>query len=397
MSVTRREFLSGAAGVALSTVIKPSFAQGQAIRIGVPTGITGNWSALGAQIQRGCRLYAKTVNAKGGIDGRPIEFVFEDTQGDPATCVRKTTELVESRGIKLITGLISSPESLAIMPRLSGWDALYLAPISGAGPITAGSFVPNAFRTCSSGPMRARAISLWLSSSPKTRFFTIAQDYAWGKSSLSTFEKLIVDLKKEPVGNVLTPLGTKDYSSYIARIREAKPDVLYVAMSGDDATAFLKQAGQYRLNERMQIVTEVLDLLNTKPLGDSGIGLYGISQYNYAYNTPANVEFVKLFKAEYNDIPDTWEGEMWQCMDYLAQAIRRAKSTDTAAVRTALEGLEIESVKGKVKMRACDHQGEQPVFMARLEKDPAIAYPTPKIIETYQSDAVIPACRKDTF
>jgi branched-chain amino acid transport system substrate-binding protein len=118
---------------------------------------------------------------------------------------------------------------------------------------------------------------------------------------------------------------------------------------------------------------------------------------NYSYNTPANAEFVKLFNAEYNDISDTWEGEMWQCMDFLAQAIRRTKSTDTAAVRTALEALEIESVKGKVKMRACDHQGEQPVFMARLEKDPPIAYPTPKIIETYQSDAVIPACRRDTF
>jgi len=397
MPVNRRSFLSGAAGLALPAIIKPASAQSDVIRIGVPTGITGNWSALGAQIQRSCRLFAKTVNAKGGIDGRQIEFLYEDTQGDPAACVRKTTELVESRGVKLITGLISSPESLAIMPRLGAWNALYLAPISGAGALTAASFVPNAFRPCTSGPMRARAISLWLANTPHRRFFTIAQDYAWGKNSLSTFEKLITDLKKETVGNVLTPLGAKDYSSYIARIREARPDVLYVAMSGDDATAFLKQAGQYRLSERMQIVTEVLDLLNTKPLGDAGLGLHGVSQYNYAYNTPSNAEFVRLFKAEYKDIPDTWEGEMWQTLEFLAQGIRRAKSVDANALRTALEGLDVESVKGKVKMRACDHQAEQPVFMARLEKDPSLPYPTPKIIATYQADAVMPACRKDTY
>jgi branched-chain amino acid transport system substrate-binding protein len=397
MPVNRRSFLSGAAGIALPAIIRPASAQADVIRIGVPTGITGNWSALGAQIQRSCRLYAKTVNAKGGIDGRPVEFVYEDTQGDPAACVRKTTELVESRGVKLITGVISSPESLAIMPRLGAWNALYLAPISGAGALTSTGFVPNAFRTCTSGPMRARAVSLWLAKSPKQRFFTIAQDYAWGKNSLATFEKLITDLKKETVGNVLTPLGAKDYSSYIARIREARPDVLYVAMSGDDATAFLKQAGQYRLSERMQIVTEVLDLLNTKPLGDAGLGLHGISQYNYAYASPANAEFVRLFRAEYQDIPDTWEGEMWQTLEFLAQGIRRAKSTDTNAVRTALETAELDSVKGKVKMRACDHQAEQPVFMARLEKDPSVPYPTAKIIETYQSDAVIPGCRKDTY
>ncbi|MBN9472511.1 MAG: ABC transporter substrate-binding protein [Burkholderiales bacterium] len=402
MSISRRTFLTGSAGMVAGaaslgfpSIIKSAYAQSDAIRVGVPTGITGNWSALGAQIQRTCRLFEKITNAKGGISGRPIQFIYEDTQGDPAACVRKTTELVEKRGVSLITGIISSGESLAVMPRLGEWNALYLASIAGVGSLTSTHFVPNAFRTCTSGPMRARTIAEWLAKSPKRKFFTIAQDYAWGKNSLATFEKLITDLKKETVGNVLTPLGTKDYSSYISRIREARPDVLYVAMSGDDATAFLKQAGQYRLSDRMQIVTEVLDLLNTKPLGNAGIGLHGISQYNYAYDTPANVEFVRAFRAEYNDIPDTWDGEAWQCLEFLAHGIRVAKSSDASAVRAALEGAEIDSVKGRVKMRACDHQAEQPVFVARLDKDPNVPYPTAKIIATYQSDAVIPGCRKD--
>jgi branched-chain amino acid transport system substrate-binding protein len=387
----------GAAGAGIASTFQQSWAQTEVIRIGVPTGITGNWSALGAQIQRACKLFAKSTNVKGGIDGRQVEFIFEDTQGDPAACVRKTSELIEGRGVKLITGIVSSGESLAIMPKLGGWNALYVATISGVGSLTGSQFVPNAFRTCSSGPMRARAISLWLSKSPKTKFFTVAQDYAWGKSSLATFEQLIGGLGKQSVGNVLTPLGTKDYSSYIARIREARPEVLYVAMSGDDATAFLKQAGQYRLADRMQIVTEVLDLLNTRPLGDAGVGLHGISQYNYAYASPQNAEFVRLFKAEYNDIPDTWEGEAWQGLSMLAEAIRRAKSVEPQAIRSALEDLEMETVKGKVKMRACDHQAEQSVFIARLEKTSDVAYPVPKIIETFAADTVVPACRKDAF
>lgn len=397
MSINRRSFLVGAAGVGLASIVRPAASQPDAIRIGVPTGITGNWSALGAQVQRACKLFEKTTNAKGGIDGRPVQFFYEDTQGDPAACVRKTSELVEGRGIKLITGIISSGESLAIMPRLNDWNALYVATISGVGSLTSTNFVPNAFRTCTSGPMRARAISIWLAKSPKKKFFTIAQDYAWGKSSLSTFEGLITQLNKESVGNVLTPLGTKDYSSYITRIRGANPEVLYVAMSGDDATAFLKQAGQYRLSDRMQIVTEVLDLLNTRPLGDAGIGLNGVSQYNYAINSPANAEFVQLFKAQYNDIPDTWEGETWQGLNFLAEAIRRAKSVDPIAVRSALNDLEMETVKGKVKLRACDHQAEQSVFVGRLEKSVDVAYPTPKIIETISANSVVPGCRRDTY
>jgi branched-chain amino acid transport system substrate-binding protein len=401
MSVTRRSFLTNAAmisaGAMLPSLANPAKAQTNAIRIGVPTGITGNWAALGSQIQRACRLYAKTINAKGGIDGRPIEFVYEDTQGDPAACMRKTTELVERGGVNLITGIISSPESLAVMPRLNDWNAVYLASISGVGSLTAANFVPNVFRSCTSGPMRARTIAQWFADSPKKRFFSIAQDYAWGKSSVATFEKLLTDLKKEPVGQVLSPLGTKDYSSYIARIRETNPEVLYIAMSGDDATAFLKQAAQYRLADRMQLVTEVLDVLNIKPLADASIGLYGVSQYNFAHDAPGNAEFVRLFKAEYNDIPDTYEGEQWQALEFLAEAIRRAKSTDTAAVRGALEGMEIDSVKGRVKMRACDHQAEQQVFVAQVGKTEGVPYPVPKIIKAYPAEAVVPGCRKDSY
>lgn len=397
MPITRRGFLAGAASVGVASIVRPAMAQENAIRIGIPTGITGNWSALGAQIQRACRLFAKTVNANGGIEGREVQFLFEDTQGDPAACVRKVTELVEGKRVNLITGIVSSGESLAIMPRLDSWNALYLATISGVGSLTSTHFVPNAFRTCSSGPMRARAISLWLAKATQTRFFTVAQDYAWGKSSLSTFEQLIKNLNKQPVGNVLTPLGTKDYSSYITRIREANPEVLYVAMSGDDATAFLKQAAQYRLADRMMIVTEVLDLLNTRPLGNAGVGLQGVSQYNYAINTPLNKEFVRLFMDEYKDIPDTWEGEAWQGLQFLAEAIRRAKSTETAAVRNALEDLQMESVKGTVKLRACDHQAEQPVYIGRLEKGTLVDYPTPAIIETFDAKSVVPACRQETY
>jgi branched-chain amino acid transport system substrate-binding protein len=398
MSITRRSLISNAALFAGAAVLSmPAKAESNVIRIGVPTGITGNWAALGLQVQRSSRLFAKTRNARGGVLGRSIEFAFEDTQGDPATCVRKTTELVESGGVNLICGIISSGETLALLPRLNDLKALNVASISGAGSITADKLVPNGFRACTSGPMRARAIALWLKDSPKKRYFSIAQDYAWGKNSVATFEKLVADLNKESVGHVLSPLQTKDYSSYIARIREANPEVLYIAMSGEDATAFLKQAAQYRLSDHMLMVTEVLDLLNVKPLGDAALGLHGVTQYNFAIEAPANTEFVKLFKAEYNDIPDTYEGEQWQALEFLTEAIRRANSTDTEAVRKALEGLEIDSVKGRVTMRASDHQAEQPVFIGRMEKDESVAYPVPKIIKTYSADAVMPGCRKDTF
>ncbi len=133
----RRNFLGAslAAGAASAGpwFIRDLRAQSNVIRIGVPTAITGTWAALGAQVIRTCRLWAKDVNAKGGIDGRQVEFVFEDTQGTPANCIRKAEEMVQKGRINILLGLMASSEALAVLPKLAEWNALFISSINGAG------------------------------------------------------------------------------------------------------------------------------------------------------------------------------------------------------------------------------------------------------------------------
>jgi branched-chain amino acid transport system substrate-binding protein len=389
--------VSAAAGIASPALLKTTYAQASAFRIGVPTAITGNWALQAVQIQRTCRLYAKYINSRGGIDGRQVNFSFEDTQGDPATCVRKAREMVERQGINILTGVIASSEALALLPNLENWNAIYISSVNGAGSITADHFVRNGFRSNTSAPMGARAIALWLEDSPKKKVFSIGQDYAMGRSSVSTFEKLVADMGKVNLGSLFSPLGTKDYSSYIARIRDANPEILYIGMSGDDATAFLKQAGQYRLAERVEMVISSLDIDDIKPIGNAAVGLLGITRYSFTYDSPKNSEFVRLFQTEYADVPDTYDGEQWQVFELLHAAVSKAKSTDTAALIGALEGLEIESIKGPIKMRACDHQADQQVFVARVGRHGGASYPVPEIIKAYPAENVTPGCRKEKF
>src|SRR4051794_35037341 len=169
--MNRRLLLKQAAALAtmlpMPALVGRTNAQSATLKIGVPTAITGSWALQADQVQKACKLYAKQINAQGGIDGRKIEFRFEDTQGDPATCVRKVREMVERDGIKIIVGVINSSEALAIMPNLKNWDTLYISSINGAGSITAANFVQNAFRSNTSAPMGSRVIALWLANSPK--------------------------------------------------------------------------------------------------------------------------------------------------------------------------------------------------------------------------------------
>src|SRR6516225_336008 len=106
-TITRRRALAGALGASALTAA-PAFPRrataATPIKIGIPTVITGGYALLGSQVMRTCKLVKKMTDAKGGLIGQPVEFVYQDTQGDPATCVRKCQELVERDNCHILTG-----------------------------------------------------------------------------------------------------------------------------------------------------------------------------------------------------------------------------------------------------------------------------------------------------
>src|SRR5437762_4125587 len=245
----RRDFLkiSAAGGVGMSLVTAPRrmWAQGP-IKIGMPAALSGGNSQYGIQAKRAADLFAKDIKAK-GILGRPVEFVFEDTGGDPATAVRKAQKLVEKDGVKFLTGVVLSSEALAISAKCPEWKVIFMSTINGAGALTAKSWNRYFFRVNTSGPMGARAVSLYLTESPMKRFFGLGSDYAWGRDSVGSFEKLITGAGKELVGKDFPPVGTKDFASYVAKIKQSGAQGCYMALPGQDATIFFKQAYQFGL------------------------------------------------------------------------------------------------------------------------------------------------------
>ena len=106
-------------------------------------------------------------------------------------------------------------------------------------------------------------------------------DYAWGHNSVQVFEDEVKKAKKEFIGKVFSPTGTKDYSPYITKIRQSGADAVFLVMPGDDNNAFLSQAKQYRLPEKVQLLTEIVDLASIRAVGDASLGLIGSSRYSF--------------------------------------------------------------------------------------------------------------------
>ena len=121
-----RRTLVRAASAATAMLASPKLlriaAAATPIKIGIPTVITGGYAVLGSHVMRTCKLVEKMMGAK-GVLGRPIEFLYRDTQRNAADCVRKSQELVERDDCRLIAGVVVSSEARAIMPKLAEWKS----------------------------------------------------------------------------------------------------------------------------------------------------------------------------------------------------------------------------------------------------------------------------------
>jgi branched-chain amino acid transport system substrate-binding protein len=264
--------------------------------------------------------------------------------------------------------------------------------------LTAASLVPNFFRANTSGPMGTRAVSLYLRETTHKKFFALGLDYAWGHNSVQVFEDEVKRMGREFVGKVFAPTGTKDYSTYITRLRQSGADAVYLVLAGDDNNAFIAQAAQYQLASRMALLAEQLELSTMRAVGDACLGMIVSARYAFTIDNPKNKEFVELWKKEYNGlVPDQFEGEQWQCQQVFVAGITKAGSIEADKLRPALEDLTIDDIKGKVHMRKCDHQGVQQGFVVKASKREGFSHPVPEVIATLAADRVTPPCNKMTY
>ena len=214
----------------------------------------------------------------------------------PHPAVRKAQEVVERDGCRLLFGMVLSSEALAVVPKLAEWNTIFMSSDNGDGRLTGSSFVPNFFRANISGPMETRVISLWLRQSKYTKFYALGMDYAWGHNSIGVFKDEVAKAKKDYVGDVYSPIGTKDFSTYITKIRQSGAEACFLVLQGDDNAAFLSQAHEYRLPDKVQLVTSIVDLNSIHAVGDAALGLAGSTRYVFSIDNPKNKAFVAAWQ-----------------------------------------------------------------------------------------------------
>lgn len=378
------------ASAALVTALPLSaLAQGkEPVKVGLVSSKSGVFAEQGEEVMRAVKFAIEEANSKGGVDGRKVEVVEGDDESTP-DAGRRVAEKMARDGYNLLIGAVPSSISLTIAQNLERWDAAYFIQASKSDKLTGDTCKPRSFRTNHSDAMDIAMINEWTKKIKGNNFAVIAADYVWGRDSGESFKKAMEAQGKKVPLTLYVPMGTKDFSPYIAQLKAANVDGIWVAEIGRDAMAFVKQAGEFNLIPNTPLIGHAL--ISNFIINATGKNLENVpgnSGYAADLNNPRNKEFVAAWKAKFNRVPTDAEGQAYNGAQVMFDGVRLAKSVKPEEVSKALRGAELSTIYGKVTMRAADNQLMLPNYVGRVKMvDGALR---PVIEDTYPASLTPP-------
>ncbi|BEP47923.1 MULTISPECIES: ABC transporter substrate-binding protein [Variovorax] len=336
---------------------RAAFAQSaDAIRFGCPVPMSGAFAANGKFADLGMKL---AIEQYGSVLKRPLAYTVLDTEGKPATAVRKVQEASQQQGAKFFAGGILSSEALAMGKEAEKAGGVFIT-TAGADEITGKDCNPATFRwSVPTFGAIEQTVRPLIASMPKAkRWYTITPQYVFGEGLLGAAKNIFQEKGIEHVGNSYHSLNEKEFSGYLTNAMAAKPDVLLLLNFGAQSSAALRQAVSFGMHKNMTILMAwASGLEQFDELGaDLCDGVYFGAQYWHTADTALNKDLVKLTADKLKIVPNYSLAGSYVCTKILIDGIVKAGTVDQKAVIAALEGMKYEGLTGTEEIRKADHQ-----------------------------------------
>lgn len=363
---------------ALGLLIVPANASDDEVRLGVISPASGNYADLGAAERRGITMAVEEINAAGGVLGKKVRMITEDTETNPATGARKAQKLIERNKVHFMLGAVSSSVAIAISEVAQRANILYFNTNTNSDECTGKYCHRTNFRVGPNNTMLVRAVAPYIARNFGKNWYFITHDYTWGRSGTRSFREILKQEGGKEIGEALIPMGTRDFSSYLIKIRnlKPKPDVIMCTIGGVDRSALFEQIRQFGMDKDFRWGFSLMDYGDAYAVGpDKAIGTFAVEWY-HTIDAPGVKEFVAKYQQRWPKagfpIPENNTYQGYIGARELLRAAIRANSLKTSDVIRALEGW---TIKDNMKpnptyIRPWDHQFVQDVIIARM-KTPA--------------------------
>ncbi len=372
--MSRRGFLKtvgvvgGAATLGGTRFLAPAIVHAQEpIRIGQIVPQTGFLATMGTYGSTGAKIAADEINEKGGVLGRKIQIVVED-ETNPGVAVQKARKLIEKDKVHAITGIVSSASALAVGEVAQREKVLFINTGANSDEIRGAKCHRYVFSVEGSNTQYVSAIATWLLQQPKLKtWYFLTSDYAFGHDLLKVSQKLLQKAGRTQAGSELIPTGTADFSSYLLKVKAAKPDLVFQNLAGTDQTNFLKQFKEFGLD--MEVAGGLVDTALVWPVGAEALAGHFPLLWWHELKIAGASDFVTKFKKLANDPPENQGWADYTAIKVLAEVIKKVNSTDSKALVKGLEGHRFDSLKGReLWFRDWDHQLMMPMYAVRTKK-----------------------------
>jgi branched-chain amino acid transport system substrate-binding protein len=390
--LSRRSFLecalaAGTAGTANLTIMRDVFAQASGpIVIGHHCDLTGVISSWGYWHDKAAKAAVEIINKGGGIAGRKVELVTEDTESNPASGARKLRNLIQRSNAEFVVGSVHSGVMLSAIPISSELKTIYFS-TGEATEATGSKGTRYSFRTGTDTYSIAAASLPWCVENFGKVWSVIYADYAWGQSTNQESKHYIEKSGGKVLTSIPVPLDTKDFVPYLAQI-PADTEVLLPAFIGSLSVAFYTQAKAMGLDKKMKMFSSSASIEAIAPADVQGAaeGLYFFENFPRqlaAKNDEYHKEFIKLMGMDEVDareiggqrVMDKSHGwQAWEDLFAIKQAVEASgykTRKDVEGVIQALEGMQMKNSlahpQGDKMIRKEDHVGIIDCYISRVE------------------------------
>ncbi|MGA2993277.1 ABC transporter substrate-binding protein [Bradyrhizobium sp.] len=352
MTISRRQFVSGAAGAGLATLASPNlaFAQGTGpVRIGLLAAKTGPLASGGIDMELALTMFLKEHDFT--LAGRKVDLIVADTAGVPATARTKAQELVEKNDVHCMIGPLAAFEALAIADYLTEKQVPTLG-VSAAEDMTQRHPSPWYVRLSSTAAQCAYPLAEYSAKELKyKKIVTIADDFAYGHEMCAGFQRVFEDNGGKIIQKIFTPLATPDYGSYVAQVKNA--DAIFVAYAGSNGFRFLRQFVEYGLKDKMAVIggMTALDESVLRNMGDEALGIVTTSFYSAEVDNPLNKVFAPAFRKQFKYDPGYYAASTYIAGEVLEAALKtiKANAEDRKALMAAIRGTNVDTIRGPIK------------------------------------------------
>jgi branched-chain amino acid transport system substrate-binding protein len=352
-------------GVLLST---GAFAQ-QPLKIGLIVPMTGPFASTGKQVSAAVKLYI----AEHGdvVAGRKIELLLRDDANTPETTKRFAQELVTNDHAKILTGFGLTPLAFAAAPIATAAKTPMI--VMAAGTLVIPEKSPYILRTSFTLPQQSAPLAVWAPKHGIKKVFTLVTDYAPGIDAEMTFKNVFKANGGQIVGEARVPVQNPDYSPFIQRAKDAKPDALFVFVPSGEGAAVMKQFAERGLAKAgIKLIGpgDVTDDDILDSMGDPAIGTITSHFYSAAHPSAENKAYVAAFeKANPGLRPNFMSLGGWDGMALIYEVLRKTNgSTDGDKFIATAKGLSWMSPRGKMSIDPKTRDVVQDVYVREVKR-----------------------------